>query len=289
MITLKAHYSDYSSNDLPIKTWKFPGGEVGFRLENESLSKLRRSEGEIDSISFTVKWEGSDDLLLLSNAVDAVRREFVHLTRKPELVLRMPYFPYARQDRVCNEGESHALKVFATQINAMNFGFVTVLDPHSNVLEGVLDRMSAIPQHALVSWVRHHLDVSKTIVVAPDEGAMKKSYLDAKTLGINEVITCFKQRDLMTGNILGIKPNVSEGFKTDKNLIVFDDICDGGRTFQELYPVLRNITHGNIMLHVTHGIFSKGIEPLLDYDKIFTVNLMNAIEHEKLITNKNWS
>ncbi len=53
------------------------------------------------------------------------------------IICNIPYFPYARQDRVCNTGEAHALKVFADLINSCNFDLVEVMDPHSDVVEAV--------------------------------------------------------------------------------------------------------------------------------------------------------
>ena len=47
--------------------------------------------------------------------------------------LIMPYIPYARQDRVCAQGESFSLKIFANMLNAVNFENVYVLDAHSDV------------------------------------------------------------------------------------------------------------------------------------------------------------
>jgi ribose-phosphate pyrophosphokinase len=81
-----------------------------------------------------------------------------------------------------------------------------------------------------------------------------------------------KIRDPNTGAITSTKVNI-EKHVGDKNFLIMDDICDGGRTFIELAKVLRPLTTGKIMLYVTHGIFSAGLEVFLGYiDEIYCAN-----------------
>ena len=110
---------------------KFPTGEslVSFKSDEPT--------GEALSGLITLSWEGNDDLINLALLVDAVRRKYVNV----ELSLKVPYFPYARQDRVCNAGESLSVKVVAELINQMNFARVFVTSPHSDVLGAVLNNM----------------------------------------------------------------------------------------------------------------------------------------------------
>ena len=55
-----------------------------------------------------------------------------------------------------------------------------------------------------------------------------------------------------------------EGSVINKRVLIVDDICDGGATFTSLAKVLKNAGAVYIGLHVTHGIFSKGIQVLLE-------------------------
>ena len=56
-----------------------------------------------------------------------------------ELVI--PYFPYARQDRVCIEGEALGAAVMANFINNLDFAKVTIWDAHSEVSPALLNRV----------------------------------------------------------------------------------------------------------------------------------------------------
>jgi ribose-phosphate pyrophosphokinase len=58
-------------------------------------------------------------------------------------------------------------------------------------------------------------------------------------------------------------------------VLIVDDICDGGATFIRAARALRAIEPDvEVGLCVTHGIFSKGRQHLLDngIDKIYTTN-----------------
>jgi ribose-phosphate pyrophosphokinase len=66
-----------------------------------------------------------------------------------------------------------------------------------------------------------------------------------------------------------------------EQIIIIDDICDGGRTFIELAKVIKEQTDKPIYLVVTHGIFSGGFEKLSDVlDGIFCTNSVKNINFE---------
>jgi len=98
------------------------------------------------------------------------------------------------------------------------------------------------------------------------------------------VIDASKVRDVKTGEILYTSVNYQEGGLKGKNVLIVDDICDGGRTFIELARVLENYNEANsVDLYVTHGIFSKGLgvfDGLID--KIYTPN--SWIEEQGILT-----
>ena len=50
-----------------------------------------------------------------------------------------------------------------------------------------------------------------------------------------------------------------------RNCLIVDDICDGGGTFIPLAKKLKNAGAKTVTLYVTHGIFSKGLDPLKEH------------------------
>jgi len=99
---------------------------------------------------------------------------------------------------------------------------------------------------------------------------------------LKQLPVCLHKRDVRTGNILGV---VVDQNVTDLNLLVVDDICDGGRTFTELSKTLS--MPKKLELFVTHGIFSKGVKELTEaYDHIYTTNSFHGVVPEELKDDK---
>jgi len=200
--------------------------------------------------------------------------------------LYTPYFLGSRSDRKFEEGSNNYLKdVICPIINSLNFDSVTVLDPHSDVLEACLNNFNKnsnldLIKFSLSSMLKLSEDTGKFydddfILVSPDSGANKKIFKVAEQIGYKgDIITCSKSRD-EHGQLS--KVNVPYEF-TGKDLIIIDDICDGGATFINIAKTIRDRVHNSveqpkIYLIITHGIFSKGLKELNKYfDGIYCTN-----------------
>lgn len=201
--------------------------------------------------------------------VDAVRR--IQPDAKIRLIL--PYLPFARQDRVCNKGEANGISAFARVINGLGFASVELLDPHSDVAAGAIDRCKVTD---LAEFMNHYtrmgwMDFGNTWLVAPDAGAVKRVKELVKSLGAAGMITATKERDLETRELTKTKLDEDT---TGRNILIVDDLCDGGRTFIALAKAIRD--HGEpetLRLWVTHGIFSYGTEVVTEhFDGVYTTN-----------------
>jgi len=271
-------------NNIEIESFIFPGGECHVNVENceviaphsegapELLEILngecRISVGDSDFDHIIAELNNSDAIMKLLLTVDAIR------TIRPtgRITLEIPYFPYARQDRVCNKGEAFSLNVMAELINSLKLHEVTIFDPHSDILPKLLDRCKVIEMSDLLlrSNIPTLIDDKEMILIAPDKGARDKVKSFAKKIGA-EFICANKRRDPKTGNITHTE--ISD-LKSDRNYIILDDICDGGRTFTELAHLVKPYAN-KIYLYVTHGIFSKGLEVFAPYfEHIFCYDTM---------------
>ncbi len=204
----------------------FPGGEVHVIVTKPSVQ-----------VKAIIK--NSEDIMRLLLLNDALKRMGYFINE-----LYIPYFPYARQDRVCNKGEALSVKVMADLINTLGVTKVLILDPHSDVLMPLLDRC-VVTKPDLTSVIGDKL------VVCPDAGAEKR-ILKLK----RPYVMATKVRDVETGDILETR---LYGDVEGRDCIIVDDICDGGRTFIELAKVLKAAGANTVDLYVTHGIFSKGM------------------------------
>ncbi len=236
---------------VPRKTLIFSGGEVQFSLDELALRLGTQSNKRV---RIAVQLTDSVKVMELVMAVDAIRR----LVPDAKLELSMPYVPYARQDRVMNPGEALAVKAFTDLINSLNFSAVYVADVHSDVTLALINNVhhSTVEQFTKVIPI----ETSNVVLVAPDAGSIKKVSTVAKTFNHATpapMVRADKLRNTTTGEITGTV--VYSDHIGDKDFLIVDDICDGGRTFLELAKVLRPKTNGKIYLYVTHGIFSHGL------------------------------
>jgi ribose-phosphate pyrophosphokinase len=188
----------------------------------------------------------------------------------PDLVL--PFVPGARQDRLNDEGDFlFTAKSIAREINLRNFESVTVLDPHSEVAAGMIDRCRIV--HAAGCFARVRYCGPYQAVVSPDAGAEKRAGAVARHLGV-PLLHAWKTRDVMTGKISGFGMEPFDDMNA--KVLVVDDICDGGGTFVGLSEILSS-RGVKADLYVTHGVFSKGTAGLLTrFGKIFCTDSIDA-------------
>lgn len=260
MITAQSIYQGKPAKSIAVRQFSFPGGEVQVQVDTDI---------QLDGIRIDAHLSSAAEVMALLMVTDALRRAYPGAP----LTLRMPYVPYARQDRVCNDGEALGARVFCDLINAQGYSKVVVMDPHSDVTPALLDRVVMEDITPMLAQIVSELgDVA---LVAPDAGARKRVIALAKRLGGLPVVFAEKVRDTRTGNITGTE---IAGTLPNSKLLVVDDICDGGLTFVKLAEAVKRASEAQglnqpLYLYVTHGIFSKGVDALTPhYDRIFTAN-----------------
>ncbi len=265
-------------HSLSYTTLLFPGGEVSVRLTGDvwAFNTWRLNPAPHQTI--VARLNDANDVMRLALLTDALRR----IDPTP-IRLFMPYVPYARQDRVCNPGESHSLGVFAELVNQMGFERVTVVDPHSDVTEAVFERLHVIRQLDVINAFLPLLATvvkDRVVFVSPDAGANKKTATIGGYFAHREFIRADKVRDLETGKI---KETVVYGDITGQTVMILDDICDGGASFTALAKALKVKSATKVFLYITHGIFSKGINPLFEagIDHVYTTDSFNELVGEQ--------
>ena len=226
-------------------------------------------------MTITTRIRSFNDLGFLLLANDALRRVEVQ-----KIHLFLPYFPAARQDRVAVAGEPLTVKIYADLINQCKFETVTILDPHSDVTPTLVNRVKVINNHRFVAACL--AKVTDYQLVSPDSGALKKVFQLARFLGKKTVIECSKQREVATGNLTAFTVYADD--LAGQTCVLVDDICDGGGTFLGLAAELKKKGAGDLILIVTHGIFSKGFEALGQYfSKIYATNSFADFDNDLLI------
>jgi len=166
-------------------------------------------------------------------------------------------------------------------INARAFSSVVILDPHSEVISGLIDRCKVVHSHEL-GIVKEVLTGLYGAVISPDAGAEKRASALAKCLNV-PLFHAWKVRSLVDGSITGFGHEpIPLPPGADKKLLIVDDICDGGGTFVGLGKLLHQEGY-RLDLFVTHGIFSKGTQILTDYfERIFCTDSVLPAEGDRV-------
>lgn len=203
--------------------------------------------------------------------------EVVHLAQLKVLLdtycsiinLDLPYLPYARQDKRVDNKATFALHAFAKMLNSLEFNEVRVLDAHNNLKASMIDGLEDKPPtkqilHALIA-------TQADCVLFPDAGARTRYSAPLSLYGPEHIVQVYadKVRDQLTGHIEGM---VIRGSVLNRKILLVDDLCDGGGTFK--LAAEKALAEGakEVHLYVTHGIFSRGVQTLLDsgIQRVFT-------------------
>lgn len=266
-----------SGAELKIQQFDFRGGEPHVQI----LLPEFFDGGEL---VITQRYNDPRDFMMILLAHDAAKRVgFKHI----ELVL--PYFPAARQDRVCNYGEALTIKVFTELINNCKFEKVYIYSPHSEVTPALLNNVQLLDLDSLfvrdiiiqwkISKALFHKDPEDLVinVVCPDSGAGKRVGKIVQKLvkdfpeNTFNLIRCEKVRDVATGELkeFFVQADDLGGHTT---LIIDDVLCMGG-TFIGLGEELKKKNCGKKYLFTSHADCIDGLRKMITFfDGVYTTN-----------------
>lgn len=258
-----------TTGTLPYKINNYPDGQKDIVILEQP--------GNIVEIYSRLNSFSDLELIICANVA-------LKIMKVKEIHLNIPYIMGARSDRKFQDGGTRYLsKVIAPIINAQGFETVTIIDPHSDVVENVIDNIEKTDNIFLVEHALNYAfavdAVQPVVIVSPDAGALKKIYpvMELSKLYNNldhSFIIASKHRDVISGNITHTDVPGLHLHNENYAFMIVDDICDGGRTFIEIAkPIKAMYPNAVIYLVITHGIFSAGMEPFKPYfTKIFTTN-----------------
>lgn len=226
-------------------------------------------------------------LFILKTALDSISNDIA-------VNVYMPYLPYAREDRSCTDGQSYSLSFFA---KAFNLSFpsskLVVLDAHNKESLKLFNNAISFDLSKAISsesGMMSLLGKEGTGLICPDNGAIPRT--EDIAFKINKkpleqvIVYCNKKRNMSTGRIISF--SASEVKQDFSDLVLFDDICDGGGTFiASAIEIRKQLPNVNLHLCVSHGIFSKGVELLKREFK--TISCFNNLSDENdVVEYENW-
>ena len=210
--------------------------------------------GITSTVNITWKYDNDAELVALEYIVAHIRENYPTIKN---IFLNLPYIPNARMDRIdpaCQNEQVFTLKYFAQIINRLNFAKVFVLDPHSSVSMGLIDRVTELP---VAEFVKNAIQEIKKVndgdivIYTPDAGAYKRYSSLLKSLNI-PFIYGEKIRNFANGKIEGLRVITNELDIKGKTVLMIDDIIAHGGTFYYSALELQKLGVGKIFAYATH-------------------------------------
>ena len=219
--------------------------------------------------------------------IDACKRSMANTIN-----LIMPCYPYARQDKKENSREPISAKLFANMLTIAGITRLIVMDLHASQIQGFFDIPvdNIYSLHLVIQYVNKYLfnNMSITdkqnnyIVVSPDAGATKRTLKFAEHMQLNTIVM-HKQRNYEKENtvdntlLIGDTTNLK-----NKTAIICDDMCDSGGTLIKVIENLKANGIENVIVIITHGIFSgKCVERLNNCKIISKIIVSDTICQKK--------
>lgn len=252
----------YSDN---YKVIVFPDGEAHLELTKPI------KEGIVD---VRCRITCSADLFILMQLSDILKRQCVILNR-----LTIFYLMGMRCDRVFEINRPFTLKIVADVINSFNARMVELIEPHSYQSVRMIKNVKNVRMTQIIADELFNAD-DKLLFVAPDRGAFER-YGE----NIPCAVICSKVREASTGELLDFDADDVIPVK-GRDLLMIDDLCDGGGTFVGLAPKVRELEPESLSLAVTHAIQMSGIRRVAEvYDNVYITNTYKEWQHEELPAN----
>jgi ribose-phosphate pyrophosphokinase len=202
----------------------------------------------------------NDNLVELLLMVDAFRRASA---RRINVII--PYFPYARQDRMARGREAISAKLVARALEMAGARRVVYVDIHSLQIQGFfdipVDPLTAIS--VLAAYFEGDPRFTDAAIVSPDVGRARLAGKYAEQLGLPLVIL-HKRRvsfeETLTTNVVGDV--------RDKTAILIDDIVAGGSVLDQIPALIEAGAVPPVYLSITHPVLLPSALRRLDREEI---------------------
>ncbi len=210
----------------------------------------------------------NEHLMELLLYVDAFRRASVH-----SVTVVMPYFPYARQDRMARGREAISAKVVANMLEALGAHRVIYVDIHNPAIQGFfnipVDPLSALP--ILVEQFRDER-FRDAVIVAADVGRAKLAGKYAEALGLPLVIMHKRRESVEEVNATHIVGDIE-----DKIPIIIDDIIASGSVLTQVDALVEAGARPEVYLAVTHPVLLPSALERLEHPAVKELVVTNTI------------
>lgn len=189
----------------------------------------------------------ADNLMELLLMIDAARRASAY-----KIIVVMPYYGYARQDRKDRPRVAIGSKLIANMLVAAGADRLITMDLHAPQIQGYFDiPVDHLDSSAVFIPYITQLRLDNLTFAAPDVGATNRireiaSYFEA------EMVICDKHRKRANE----ISSMVVIGDVTNRDIVIIDDICDTAGTLKKAAALLKDKGAKSVRALITHPVLS---------------------------------
>ncbi len=211
----------------------------------------------------------NDHLMELLLYLDAFRRASAH-----SISLVIPYFPYARQDRMAHGREAISARVVVNLLECQGAARVIFFDIHNPAIQGFfnipVDPLSAVS--LLANYFRKP-EYENAAIVSPDVG---RASLAGKYAGLLDLplVIMYKKRSSPSE----VKTTHIVGDITGRRPIIVDDLIAGGSVLKQIDDLYQHGAQGKTSMAITHPVLlSTALKTLEADDRIEKLVVTNTI------------
>ena len=213
-------------------------------------------------------FQPTDNLFELLLLIDAAKRASAY-----KIVVVIPYFGFARQDRKAKPRESIGAKLVADILEAAGVSRVMTMDLHADQIQGFfnvpVDHLYA--SSIFIPYIES-LELDELVIAAPDMGGSKRAYAYATHLGTPVVIS---HKTRSKANEIGNMTVIGE--VKGKNVIIIDDMIDTAGTITKAANIMKERGAASVRVMVTHAILSGPAYKRIEESAIKELSCENAL------------
>ncbi len=200
----------------------------------------------------------NDNLVELLLYLDAFRRASAH-----SVSVVIPYFPYARQDRMARGREAISARVVANLLETMGANRVIFIDIHNRAIQGFfnipVDPLSAMP--LLAAYFRKP-EYANAVIVSPDVGRAGLAGRYAELTNLPLVVMHKRRTGFSTTETAHVVGDIN-----GRRPIIIDDLMAGGSVLRQIDALYERGAEGKACFAVTHPVLLPTALKILDEDE----------------------